>query len=345
MRLPNGYGSVYKLSGNRRRPFVARKTIGFEWNEEKQRSYPVYQIIGYYEKRSEALAALAEFNKNPYDIETRNITLAEMYETFKKRRFDKISKSGNDIYNAAYKHLKPLWSCKIVDLKTYHFQELIDNLDRKRQTKDHIRSLLNQIYDIAIELDICDKNYAKFITLEAKQKSEKHKAFTAEEIKLIVDNVGKVPDLDIAMILIYTGMRPNELFKLKKDDVFLQERYMVGGSKTRAGKNRTIPIHKKILPLIEKRYNGSEVYLIENEGKKISVSGYLKNQWQNTITPLGLNNLPYDCRHTFASIMNTAGANILATKLIMGHSTQDITDGTYTHKQLDELLKNIDLLE
>lgn len=27
MRLPNGFGSVYKLSGNRRRPFVVKKTI------------------------------------------------------------------------------------------------------------------------------------------------------------------------------------------------------------------------------------------------------------------------------------------------------------------------------
>ncbi|WP_304508962.1 tyrosine-type recombinase/integrase [Anaerotignum sp.] len=345
MKLPNGYGSVYKLQGNRRKPFVARKTVGFEQNKEKKKSYPVYQIIGYYEKRSEALAALAEFNKNPYDIEARNTTLADMYETFKKRRFDKISKSGNDIYNAAYKHLKPLWDCKIIDLKTYHFQELIDNLDRKRQTKDHIRTLLNQIFDIAIELDICNKNYAKFITLETKQKSEKHKAFTNEEIKLIANNVDKVPNMDIALMLIYTGMRPNELLKMKKEDVFLEERYMVGGSKTKAGKDRIIPIHKKILPLIEKRYSDSKIYLIESQGKHITVGGYRDNLWQDTIVALGLNNLPYDCRHTFASLMNTAGANSLATKLIMGHSTQDITDGTYTHKQLDELLKNIDLLE
>lgn len=27
MKLPNGYGTVYKLSGNRRRPYVVKKTI------------------------------------------------------------------------------------------------------------------------------------------------------------------------------------------------------------------------------------------------------------------------------------------------------------------------------
>ncbi|STO37556.1 Uncharacterised protein [Gallibacterium anatis] len=30
MRLPNGYGSVFKLSGKRRKPFIARKTIGYD---------------------------------------------------------------------------------------------------------------------------------------------------------------------------------------------------------------------------------------------------------------------------------------------------------------------------
>lgn len=40
MRMPNGYGSVYKLSGKRRNPYVARKTIGF--NEKNQ---PIYKII------------------------------------------------------------------------------------------------------------------------------------------------------------------------------------------------------------------------------------------------------------------------------------------------------------
>ena len=340
MRNPNGYGSVYKLSGKRRLQYGVKKVVG--WNDK---GHPVYAVLGYYKDRKEALKALGVYNENPYDIEATNTTLAEMFEMFKKRRFDKISKSGQNIYLAAYKHLKPLWGCKMKELKTYQLQNLIDKLDRKYQTKDHIRTLANQIFDIAIELDICSKNYARYIILETKEKSEKHKSFTSEEINLIVDNVDNIPDLDIALILIYTGMRPNELLKMKKEDVHLEERYMVGGSKTKAGKNRVIPIHKKILPLVAKRYETSKVYLIENKDKPISVPAYRDNQWQSSIGQLGLHNLPYDCRHTFASLMNTAGANRLATKLIMGHSTQDLTDGTYTHKQLDELVTNIDLLD
>lgn len=34
MRLPNGYGGVVKLSGNRRRPYAARITTGWYHNDK-----------------------------------------------------------------------------------------------------------------------------------------------------------------------------------------------------------------------------------------------------------------------------------------------------------------------
>ncbi|WKS98289.1 hypothetical protein [Gallibacterium anatis] len=54
MRLPNGYGSVFKLSGKRRKPFIARKTIGY--NENKRQ---IYHNIGYFATKEDALKALS----------------------------------------------------------------------------------------------------------------------------------------------------------------------------------------------------------------------------------------------------------------------------------------------
>ena len=75
MRLPNGYGSVFKLSGNRRNPWVARKTVGWTDNHEKRTSYPKYKAIGYYPTRKAAMEALVEYNKNPYDLGKASMTL------------------------------------------------------------------------------------------------------------------------------------------------------------------------------------------------------------------------------------------------------------------------------
>ena len=37
MKLPNGYGSVVKLSGKRRKPYQVRKTVGWHYDEAKDK--------------------------------------------------------------------------------------------------------------------------------------------------------------------------------------------------------------------------------------------------------------------------------------------------------------------
>ena len=69
MKLPNGFGSVYKLSGRRRRPWVAAKTFGWEFDEKGQKVKQKQQAIGYYATRQEAMTALVQYNENPYDLE------------------------------------------------------------------------------------------------------------------------------------------------------------------------------------------------------------------------------------------------------------------------------------
>ena len=51
MKLPNGYGTVYKLTGNRRRPWVVKKTI-----DGRQKP------LGYFTTREEAFAFLVSVN-------------------------------------------------------------------------------------------------------------------------------------------------------------------------------------------------------------------------------------------------------------------------------------------
>lgn len=47
MKLPNGYGSVVKLSGKRRKPYMVRKTVGYHIDPIKEscRIYH-YRIYG-----------------------------------------------------------------------------------------------------------------------------------------------------------------------------------------------------------------------------------------------------------------------------------------------------------
>lgn len=337
MRNPNGYGSVFKLSGkNRRKPYGVKKTLGFDDN-----GYPMSKIIGYYEKRKDAMQALAEYNANPYDLTKLNSTIQDVYRTFEERKKDKVSSSALYAYQAAYGHLKPLYNIPMREIKTYQMQEVIDNLDRKWQTKSHIQTLLTQLFDIAIEMDVCQKNYAKFISLESKPKSDIHKPFTDEEIKILFENIN-VPFVDTILIMIYSGMRPSELLSMKQENIDIEKRIMIGGIKTKAGKNRHIPINKKIIPFLENRLN-EQTYLVPGAKAGLSYVSY-KKFFYKTMAELGMQHLTHDCRHTFATLIGRTDADKLTVKRIMGHATQDITDNIYTHKNDEDLLKAIDLI-
>lgn len=92
MKLANGMGSVYKLSGRRRKPWVARKTKGWDIDEKTGKTKQLYMTIGYFPTRQEALTALINYNENPYDIEINNITFEEVYDKWSSEHFLKYLK-------------------------------------------------------------------------------------------------------------------------------------------------------------------------------------------------------------------------------------------------------------
>ena len=124
---------------------------------------------------------------------------------------------------------------------------------------------------------------------------------------------------------------------------------MIGGLKTEAGKNRVIPISRKIEPFIRKYYeqNKDKEYLITNTfERQMQYSNYRREKWDNIMEKMQFDDVhrPHDARHTFATLMDKAGANDLCIKRIIGHSAPDLLKGTYTHKEISDLIEAIDLL-
>lgn len=123
--------------------------------------------------------------------------------------------------------------------------------------------------------------------------------------------------------------------------------FIKGGVKTKAGKNRMIPIHSLIYPIIEERYNANSVYLIENEsGDKMNLKTYHRYYWKPTLDKIGITApyTPHFTRHTFRTKMDNAGVNKRVMDLIMGHSSRDVGDRVYNHKTLEQLKDGIELV-
>lgn len=345
MRLPNNYGSVYKLKGNRRKPFVARKTIGYNTKDRQ-----IYKCIGYFETREDALQSLATYNNAPYNIDLRDITFKDLYNKWISRKelkveINEMAENSLKFYKNVFKnHCQSLHNKAFIKINTSDLQKIIDGCNCGFTIKRYIKGLYNQLYDFANELDIpVKKNYAKFVDIGKDEQSDLHINIEEKDINILWDNLN-IADVDLILIMIYTGLRPNELLNIEIKNVFLDKRYMIGGSKTDAGIDRIIPIHEKIVPLIEKRLNNSKKYLVTNTlGFKYTYQGF-KKIWDNIMSLLNLNYLPYDCRHTCATRLDNTNANKLCIKLILGHKVNDITDKVYTHKNYIQLVETINLL-
>ena len=117
MRLPNGYGSVKKLSGNRRNPWIVTKTDGWELNPDTGKTIQKKIIIGYYPSRQAGLQALAEYNADPYDVNAAKITFSDVYARWSERKFKEVSESNVKGYKAAYKLCTSQYGIRMIDSK------------------------------------------------------------------------------------------------------------------------------------------------------------------------------------------------------------------------------------
>lgn len=336
MKNPNGYGSVVKLSGNRRKPYCARKTSG--WSEK---GYPVYMIIGYYVERQEAMIALAEYNRNPFDVDLAKITMKELFERWSARDFSKMSKSSALSHKSAFKHATSLHNIPYKSIKAYQMQEVIDECGYGYSTQSAIKNLFGQLDKFALELDVINKCNSALISAAPIPPSNKV-PFTKNEIQSVW-NVESQEWCDSVLFLLYTGFRIGEMLTIEKTNVDLEQMIVKGGIKTKAGKDRIVPIHPRIQKFVRNRMTEAGTYLFSYKGRKLSSSQYYIF-WNDIMKQLKIKHTPHECRHTFRSRLDSAGANKRCIDLLMGHTSKDVGERVYTHKTLNELRSTINLL-
>lgn len=321
MKLPNGYGTVYKLTGNRRRPWVVKKTI-----DGRQRP------LGYFATRDEAFAFLVSVNRMTPGKE---ITFSALYHAWSRRHFEAIGASSRSAYEISYKHLSPLHSLPFARLTYQQIQSALDSIEAGGYcTKKKCRVLLSQLFQYAMKNGIVETDLSRFLELPKHVPVYVKRPFTARQIGKLWKSADTVKGVKDVLILIYTGMRAGEYISLAAGDVNLRQQYInVKKSKTLAG-IRKIPIHKKILPILTERKAGGKICPCDNYES-------FRRLFDHAIKELNMHHTPHECRHTLATMLDRAGANETAVKMILGHARTGVTKGVYTHKTLADLKKAI----
>lgn len=340
MRKPNGYGSIKKLSGNRRRPYVFVVT-------QDGRQKP----IEYFCTQTEAEIYAADYNKihHNHSLPGHKITFAELYYRWLPAHIDDTAPADSTIcgYKNAFAHCQPLHTKTFTDIKYVDYQRIIDTMRRhglSYSSVKKVRSLISLVSKYAAKIEAGNKNYAELLTLGKNKPVRPHKVFSRQKINRLWTHAD-IPGVDTVLILMYTGMRCSEMLNLDKSDVNLRQQYFrITKSKTAAGL-RIIPIHSRILPLIQVRMQMPGATLIANNDEQPYNYGQYNTVWRNAMKLIHANHTTHDCRHTVATLLDNAGANENAKRKILGHADGDVTDRVYTHKGLRQLRKCIELLK
>lgn len=345
MKNPNGFGSVIKLSGKRRRPFAVRIS-SVEEKEGVFRQKFIY--LDYFEKRKDALQYLSEYNSGFEVKKTPRIeespTFEEVYRQFAKFRED-VGRPLDKNYNQlAFNRLSSIHKLRMRNITIDALQKaVLESQTKSKGTVDRIVTLIRWVYKYSIQRDIVDKDLSVYLEKKyTEQTEESHTRFTDKEIEKLW-KCKNDPDVYIVLILIYTGMRISEFVELRTENIHFSERYLIGGSKTEAGRNRIIPISEKIAPLIESRLDPeNEYFFAKTRGTgKYSTTNFLNKRWPKLMARLEMNHKTHDCRVTCATLLKKAQVDDLFRKKILGHSIRDLTDRVYTKVEISDLVEAI----
>lgn len=353
-RLPNGFGQISELkTRNLRKPFRVMVTVGKDVHGR-----PICKLLkpeAYFSTYNEAYQALIEYNRSPYDIAA-DIPINDLYTKWSREYFKTVSVGQQNSTDLAWKYCHQIHDMKISEIRIRHLRTCIEQADytyagtthkASPVMKSNIKSLLNKLYDYAIEYELIDRNYAREMKISIEDADSKHHIpFTDKELAILWEHSS---DKTIQIILIgcYSGWRPQELIKMTKDHVDLENMTFTGGIKTKSGTNRIVPIHPKISQFVRGFYNTSVTeYLLQPDNKKLSYDHY-HYLFNKTLKSLNINpeHTPHDTRTTFITNAKKYNVNDYAIKRIVGHAITDVTEDTYTVRPIEWLKEEIEKIK
>lgn len=370
MRLPNGFGQISEIKGkNLRKPFRAMVTVG-----KSPTGKPICKPLkpeAYFETYNDAYAALVEYNRNPYDLES-SITMKELYERWSEGHFKTINERSAGAIDVSWSYCTSIYDLRVKEIRIRHLKgcmeegvAVIKGVEYKAtpRMQHRIKSLFNMLFDYAVEYELTDRNIARSFSVSTEvQKDIKttksgHMIYSEEEMQRLWDNAEKKEYIDVLLVQCYSGWRPQELCNLELKNVDIENWTFLGGLKTDAGRNRIVPIHTKIRPIVIRNYERAKAL-----GSEYLFNGYDSNYKKDELQ-INYNRLRYaydklkvelnldpnhklhDGRKHFTSMAKKYNVDEYAIKYMIGHTITDLTERVYTQREIEWLATEIEKIK
>lgn len=270
----------------------------------------------------------------------------------------------------AFNNSKSLHNKVYKNLRASDFMKLLTESGKGLDSQRQMINLFQNLDKFALEEDIIEKGYSQFITTlvcnrkdikKAKNKTiEKDRLFSYKQIEYLWNFKTRSSGLkehlkkereqfirDFWLMLLYSGCRADELLSIYTANIFLEDNYFIGGLKTDAGINRTIPIHPEVKHLWEKYYDPNNEFLfMQPNGNKMDYDYYLYHYKYNfkNLHPEVSQHTAHDARHTLRTELKRLNIKDIIINSIIGHSNDDVGDDIYTHISIEEKFEAIKLV-
>lgn len=325
----NGQGTITKMPNGM---YKLQVTMGYHLDDDGK----LHRITRTrnYAKRSDAVAGVEELKKAPE--RKKAVTFREIYDAMMEKH--RAGKDTINCYRAAFKYLCTIADMPISDIDVDDFQECIDECPHGKRTKENMRAVIGLTYKYGIPRNVIPNNLNLGPFLKVDGDTAAHReSFTEEQIEKIKKACGVVPQAEIILIMCYLGFRPSEFLNIRVEDIDLDNKYVIGGAKTEAGKDRTVTISPTILPLIQ-FLMPKEGYFIGGEEKPLRLQYFTEEWFYPVLDDIGIENpvveisggkkrrkyTPHSCRHTFATMMKRITGNSKDKLELIGHTSDEM---------------------
>lgn len=327
----NGQGTVYKRGAS----YVACVTLGY-WTDEngKQHRRTVRRT---FDKKKDAVAALPTLAEmTPRKAGKMAATFRDVYEAAIEKMT--VGSGTLNCYKAAFKFFSPLHDLFAHEIDVDDLQECLDDCPRGKRTQENMKTIAGLIYKYGIPRGYFPGqiNLAQYLHVGG-EAGTGGRSLPDEYVRAISDAVGIVPGADLVTAQCYLGFRPAEFISLTKESYNAERRLFIGGSKTEAGKNRTVTVARKIQPIVDHYASRSgERFFTGPDGRPLS-GGTYRALFYSVLEALGLDNptetvagkerhiyTPHSCRHVFASLMKRAVGSDKDKLALIGHTSSEM---------------------
>ena len=337
-RRANGTGTAYRRGPG----WCCEKTFGYDETGKR-----IFASKSGFKTKKEAL----EYIPRLTDPRSRrkglrrspDITLKELYNLWLPTH--QALKSTITCYTSSFKVFAPVWHLPMKEMDIDMLQECLDSFTPKKgtsgkRTRQNAKACLGLVYKYGIPRGYVppnlagEANLAKFLKVRGGETAAKV-GFSAEELQLIRDAVGIVPYADYIYCACYLGFRPSAFLALDVSRYDRIEKAIVGGIKTKAGKDRTVTISPRIQSIIDclVKDKTSGPLFCAPDGSMMALEDYHK-QFYVALESIGIENpkdqygchrlTPHSCRHTFATLLKNVSAPNKDKLELIGHTSEEM---------------------